>query len=473
MLAYFFKMDKRPNSTKQPVLSQGRQVNVELKDETSFTNPTLKINNEIVSGQFSPDIYNYVFIPYWQRYYFINDWIYMLGIWECTCVVDVLASFKTDIGNVSTMVIRSSSDFNTYLSDGIYPLTTDNTVTVTAIPQNIDINTGCYIIGIVSCADTPYRKGAVTYYSMSEADLNSFMMWLYSDSIYNLSGIVSVEKGLWKAIQNPGQYIVSCMWFPIRENVITNHALVNIDIGYWQNADGRARGRIIEGVLFAKNDHLTVPTHPQANRGEYLNFAPYTKHILYYPPFGAIPIDTSFLKHGRYLHYKIACDITTGQASFRVYVSNSTDLIIDTTAKLITERTAQVGIPIQLSNVGTDLVNTVTSTISNIGEAVRGDFIGATEGIIGTATGALTADINSLGYNGSFLATFDKPMLVSQFFKITGEDKNELGRPLMAVKTLRNIPGYIITAQKDHSFSGTKSENEQINRFLSTGFFYE
>ena len=49
MLAYFFKMDKRLNSTKQPVLSQGHQVNVELKDETSFTNPTLKINNEIVS----------------------------------------------------------------------------------------------------------------------------------------------------------------------------------------------------------------------------------------------------------------------------------------------------------------------------------------------------------------------------------------------------------------------------------------
>ena len=49
---------------------------VQLKKETSFLNPSFEMNpSGLTEGLFSPSAYNYCFVPYWQRYYYITDWI--------------------------------------------------------------------------------------------------------------------------------------------------------------------------------------------------------------------------------------------------------------------------------------------------------------------------------------------------------------------------------------------------------------
>ena len=93
----FYQFAKRNNSTKI-VNTTGTTLTCQLKAETDMINPVLEING--VPAAWNP-IWNYCYIAAFSRYYFINNWRWMNGIWACECAVDVLASWKTDIGNLS------------------------------------------------------------------------------------------------------------------------------------------------------------------------------------------------------------------------------------------------------------------------------------------------------------------------------------------------------------------------------------
>ena len=109
MQIYLYKFNKRPNSTAQPLPTAGKAFTVQIKDECSFITPVLRFTpDNLVSGVFSPVAYNYVQIAYWQRFYYITDWQYINGSWEATLSVDVLASFKAEIGSTSAYVVRAA-----------------------------------------------------------------------------------------------------------------------------------------------------------------------------------------------------------------------------------------------------------------------------------------------------------------------------------------------------------------------------
>ncbi len=46
--------------------------------------------------------------------------------------------------------------------------------------------------------------------------------------------------------------------------------------------------------------NVTIPKHPQASRGEYLNYSPYTELYMNISPFGTIVIDTLCCKKQHY-----------------------------------------------------------------------------------------------------------------------------------------------------------------------------
>ena len=93
----FYQFSKRTNSTKIVNVS-GTTLNCELKDATSIFNPGLVIR--AVPAGWNP-IWNYAYIPAFDRYYFINNWTWLNGVWGCSLVCDVLASFKSEIGSLT------------------------------------------------------------------------------------------------------------------------------------------------------------------------------------------------------------------------------------------------------------------------------------------------------------------------------------------------------------------------------------
>ena len=116
-----YDLAKRENSTKRPT-GDGTALSCILRRGSSAMTPTMEFD-------FGPDgnplNYNYMYIPSFNRYYFIEDWVYIPGMWEAHLVLDVLASHKTEIGATSAYIERSASAYNGDIIDGLYPATTD------------------------------------------------------------------------------------------------------------------------------------------------------------------------------------------------------------------------------------------------------------------------------------------------------------------------------------------------------------
>lgn len=464
-----YKFTKRINSTKQPASADGHSFSCQLKDETSFINPILKFSpDHLTSGVFSPDVYNYAFILYWNRFYYITDWKYINGSWEAYLTVDVLASFRSEIGATSAYIIRSNSASNGNIIDSFYPAKTDVTIQKTNVAcawYNVAPSGGSYILGVINY-ENGNKIGALNYYALTTSQLSSILNYLFTDNIYNASSISEIGSGLYKSLFNPFQYIVSCLWFPF-STVAFGSSQTDVKVGYWSTG---VQGIIVSSLAEKTFVTATIPDHPQLSRGAYLNRAPYTKHTLYIPPFGCIPIDTNFISIGKYLYSAVLVDHITGQATIRVALSPSSSNLNE--YNIMCERTGMIGVPIQLAQVLTDYVNTLSSATDVISSALSFNLGGVFKGLLSSVESQMPK-VSTSGANGSFIETLQYPQLISEFLNIVNENQTEFGRPLCDTRTISTLSGYIQCGEADHAFSGTRAENEEINRNLQSGFFYE
>ena len=460
---------KRPNSTKEPDAADGNTISGELKEETSFLNPVIRFTPSIVQGVFTPNAYNYAYIPYWTRFYYITDWRFVNGCWEASMTVDVLTTYKYQIASTSAYVVRAASASNGAITDTKYPATTNVSISkvhLNSTWEGVAPSGGCYVIGVISDGNTP-KIGTLSYYALTAAELAQLMQYLYSGTIYTASSIYEISQGMWKSMFNPFQYIMSCMWFPFPASDF-GQTTGTLRVGYW---DTSITGVVIMSSL-ARIAYITgdIPDHPQISRGSYLNHAPYSKITMYIPPFGSIPVNTNFIQAGKHIYAPVYIDHVTGLATLRISLCPSSSQLSDT--NIVCERTSQIGVPISLSQISTDYMDTLQSVGGSIGSLFSGNFLGALNGIA-NAVDSQMPTVASLGANGSIIECIMGAYMLVEHLRITNEDNTEFGRPLCEVRTLGNLSGYIECAEDDHAFNCTVTENEAVNKFLKNGFFYE
>ena len=95
-------------------LSNPLQVTgVSLYDSTSVTAPVLKVSG----GPSKIATYNYVYIPDFNRYYYITDFTVENGYILVSCKVDVLMSYATQIKACPCIAGRQEKKYNFYLND--------------------------------------------------------------------------------------------------------------------------------------------------------------------------------------------------------------------------------------------------------------------------------------------------------------------------------------------------------------------
>lgn len=87
-----------------------------LRDATDIINPIILVElNEIAN-------YNYCYISNFKRYYFITDiTIIRTGLYAISLSVDVLESFKSDIKNLSVILLNTENvGLNNYLPSQVF-----------------------------------------------------------------------------------------------------------------------------------------------------------------------------------------------------------------------------------------------------------------------------------------------------------------------------------------------------------------
>lgn len=117
--------------------------------DQSILNPSFTIDGDCTG-------YNYVYIPLFKRFYFINDYrLTKENLQELRLEVDSLQSFKDDILNCSAVIDRGTGSNNAFMEDPYKWVQANKEVSTVpftdgGIPFDFDHQEDCYILAIAS-----------------------------------------------------------------------------------------------------------------------------------------------------------------------------------------------------------------------------------------------------------------------------------------------------------------------------------
>ena len=491
---------KRPNSTKVPTAAQlaaGASFSCTLLESTSLMNPTFKL-----SIGSNPIDYNYCYVADFHRYYFVRDITSDNNFWYITCEIDALASHKAEILAGSHYVLRSASNYDEYISDSAYISKMKETgefatgsVDGTSATDPFSYSNGhsyvwCVTADVTNGSLSSQQIGSNVYYWMDDLECYTFVDYLLN--VVQYSGIdqsTEYSEAMQKALINPMQYINSVILLPFSKNktLATNNY---IQFGYYGVTLVAQPGepdptvkRLTQGTMMKTQVlEITLPKHPQAaSRGKYMNGAPYTSYELFLGAFGTIPIDPAPLIDETTLQVTCQTECCTGMTRILVRGKTSNSMIYT--------GTAQVGVPVTVSQLTRDMLGEVQNNL-NMSWSTAGAMAGIVTGGIG-ATGSTFNAVQSIGAmafdavrmkyptvtgggsNGSFLSLHSTCYLNAKFYEIVGTNTTEIGRPLYQSKTLSTLSGFCLCSGADVMITGTADEAERINGYLNSGFFIE
>ena len=460
-----YSHSKRDNSTKRPA-DDGTTYACVMKHGCGILNPSISLDLGLSTD---PSNFNYAYIPAFSRYYFIEEWYFEERLWTAQLKVDVLATYKTQIGNAKLYVLRSSAERNGDVTDLLYPAMTG--CEFNHVSHSNPWTGATYVVGVVNDVAT---FGSNSYYALDTS--NTAVM---CRNLTDVERIISEEykfdlddasAGLQLSLVDPLQYIKSCVMLPVGVGDISNTvASSNIPVFNWNSgANGQ---KVFQNSRIVKSYSFTIPKHPNTNsRGNYVNSSPFTKLTLTIPPWGCIDIDTSVTCNSNTLNVEVEIDPISGKGI----------LVVKCNGIILNRLESQIGVPISLSSVTRDYIGAVTSTVGAVGGAIGGALSGNIAGAIGSAVGSIGNAVESLmpraqtvGSTGSFVANRGEFRLDAQFFVPIEDDNAHNGRPLCAMRTLKNLGGYMLIQDGDVAIAGTSTEDSTIRDYLESGFYYE
>lgn len=458
---------KRRNSTKVPDNDSGTRVTVSLKDNCSMYEPRLELQTSLIG--FEPMRYTYA--QFMGRYYFVTDTVWERGVWTYFLSEDVLGTFKATIGRTTAYVLRCATFHDPTITDVLYPATTDIDTKRTEFTledgwiTNPTVANGYYVVGIVNNLSTTY--GAVTHYVMTGQEMAAFRAYMLG-SIQSWDEITDFSGDVAKAFIDPFQYVVSCMWFPT--GVPVEATKTKIAFGYWTSE--------LEASLLSQTTRnypfsLARPDRSTNADLDYLYRAPWANYYLYLQPWGSLQLDAS--KMGK---TGVSCNITYDFVSGKAILTVKSKLTND----VLYNGEAQVGVAMQLSNVGFDYKG-ATSGMSSLVETAK-NAVGGLVGNIGqkfnasnivSSAIASNASVQSTGSNSGMGADAlgGKATLYANYFRPVMFDLADNGRPLCQLKKISDCSGYVKVENGNIDTNGTEREKMMIKEFLEGGFYYE
>lgn len=387
--ATFCKNDKKINSTRQPIASADDiTLQVELKDVTNLFTPSLVISADVFTDGLgnivNPMRYNYVQLPDFERFYFVRSWSWVVGRWECALEVDVMASFKTEIGSTTAFVLRAASQYDADIIDTKYPTTMNEAASLqeesyfgATTPWNTDIKnagigSGFYVISVTNSDISAI--GGVSYYAMSAGVMAELMNKMFSAPTWMNITDANISNDLQKMLMNPMQYITSIMWIPRGLNTTGMTTTNVLPLGWWSlTLTGSFYRLNVQNTAVEFSISASLLYHPQYNaqKRRWLQLSPYTTAALYLPPFGFIALDTTKLYLSDKLKLRIRIDVITGRGT--LFISHSyTYQGVEYDGGVIYTTVAQVGVPMTIAQmaVNFDALSSASTWVMSAGIAL-------------------------------------------------------------------------------------------------------
>lgn len=537
MDVYFVNLSKRQNSTyKWTPTGDPTYTGVKLKAPCTVLKPVIEILLPSQSDYSNLIRYNYAYIPALRRYYHVTNWTLANAKALVSMEVDVLATYSDSIKASNQYVLRSASIYDSNIIDTKYPIkTAAPTVRYLSVAnplQPASNNYGCFVVGIINREGS--LMGAVTYYLMSYLVFMNFSRQLFTLS--NQWGTdTTVSDGIKKALTDPFQYVVSCMWLPYSTADFSSRGLVQatstVVVGYDAitiTGTGYYFDDSVLNIEFTNLISFTLSNfaHPSASsRGEFLNKAPYTRYYLSFYPFcGEIELDSSRIVSADTLSLVYTVDLRTGKGVLNVCTSYTGTSYLDwkpVTPLRVIE--AQIGVNIPLANIHTVLPTSlgsmgrsVVSAATGVAEiaAESGGWQGVLKRFASTVAGwqgkllglsgeqieavqenigaepfskadasniagnaaAATSSAELIGSQGTISLNSRMPLQFwSVCYPVANDSYGLFGRPYCQEVTLSTLSGYCLCADP-HILAPLYSmpaEVAEINNYLATGVFLE
>lgn len=413
-----YKFTKRLNSTSTP--ASGSLVPVDtyscnFLNAQSIMNPVIVI--EDTKGKEGDMLkYNYAYIPMLKRYYFISNTVIIDRDRYCYYLqADVLASFRNDIMNSRQYVIRSTSNYNDYIMDTMYPTVplsdeqrfsmqylASNTIQAfngkTGYWEASDFFNQPYTSGSVIFGITGQGNVSVDYYVATVSNFKTFINDVVTATPTGYSW-GNLPTGVQAALSNFMQYITFAKWIPFMPlEANMGSAVSSISLGSTSfniTAYKILAGQHQQSFRFA----LAIPDHPLLSTHGYYNLSPYREVNFFFLPIGNIPIDTTKIWGLSTLYVQFLVDLATGNTEFLISTENDDVTFLD---HLLYNTVANIGIDLSLTDFSMSmeaaLVAGVSSFISNaIAQIKPNEAIGGGSAVHTSSTGSTHG-----GHGGTF-----------------------------------------------------------------------
>lgn len=442
MLITVYKFAKKVNSTAIP-RDTGVEINVYLKDDTSIFNPVFT-----VSG-FGTE-YNY--IKWDNRYYYITDFVIVRNsVYEISCAMDMLATYRTNIKDSIAFVEYSTSDYNVNIPDTRLRVSARETTAINSglLLTDADVSgIGTYILNYVT--DNPnYGATGLIY---GDGALTHRIRGMLTDT--GFLDLENFEKQFTNAYSRViGLKYVPFMWY----NYGTG---VRIHLGSYDT------GINAQGVTLQHKYSVTVAVPNQFT--DFRKTNPYTTLLMYLPRYGLVEINPLDIYNKSSLTVNLVVDGVTGEGTY--------------TIDNIFKGTTNFGVSMAIGTVSGNAQGIVSGALQRAsGRIVQNPLalgMGVAD-IVASASSRSVGNVGSLGSLSSALASIGddwrKVYFISICHNTTVEPssvRDNMGSPLGVVKSLNNLSGYVQTTNAN-VVTPYNDISEQINNLLNGGVYLE
>lgn len=442
-----YHFSKRKNSTKRPT-GQGTEVLCLLKSAATFQNPTFILQKPM------NDMLQFNYAKWADHYYFIDSTTSInAGQTEISCTEDVLATYKNEISNYTCFIERSSNQ-TTLASDTMYIPTNDWVLSTRNVSHKEKIMTSTYsqqyIIRVVS------RTGVASYYINGD-QLNNLLDYMYTES--NFTDVIT--DAITKLMFDPFKYIVDLKWIPFVESAFKNNNNEVIQLGFWDS--GVMAKRIDENTVvnfsysFAFDNPLYAITDFRYYSSSFSNY------FIKLPFIGVVALNPYKIDESVNALYQF--DATSGLCN----------VFLQSKKVVFASYQFQLSVPVQIGYASTNIAQLTTSAVSLVSAGLQGNIAqGISSGI--EAGRSITApEVSMLGTIGNISNILNNQILEFNSYACTSIDPDGASEGYAdgTVRSISGLSGYIKCRNASIEISGFTGDQEAVNNYLNSGFYYE